>query len=340
MEKHKVVIIGAGPGGLRCAKILAEKGLEVVLLEKEKEIKRKICAGLWFINRRASDLNLPDDIFQKKFDRIFFKTRREEFYFRYSKPFITTLSREKLNEWLLKQAINKGAQVRFNSSVTEVNKDYVIANGQKIYFDYLIGADGSNSIVRRFLKLKTEIVAVALQYWVPGDYKELEIHFDSKRFGSWYAWKAPHNGLMSVGSGGFPQKMTKDINLKDNLINWCKENNLEIQGLNLEGAILNADYRGFKFNNIYLVGDAAGLVSELTGEGIYFAIASGEDVAKMIINNKHKPILINNILKIRRKHKIILKMFYLNKYFNEAIYSLSFNLLKIKFFKNLFIELI
>ena len=337
MEKHEVVIIGAGPAGLRCAEVLAEKGKDVIVLEKEKVIKRKICTGLWFLSKRAGYLNLPDDIFQKKFNQIHFKTKRNEFILERDKPFIATLSRERLSEWMLGQARSKGAQIRFDLPVTEVNENYVIANRQKIYFNYLVGADGSNSTVRKYLKLKTEKVGVALQYWVKGNYKDLEIHFDAERFGPWYAWEAPHNGFMSVGSAGSVRILPKP-SLKDIIISWCKENNLDIEGLQLEGALLNADYQGYKFKNIFLVGDAAGLVSELTGEGIYYAMASGEDVAKMIIDNKHKPILINSILKTRNKHKILLTLFSLNKNINSVIYYILFKLLKFEFAKNFFIE--
>jgi flavin-dependent dehydrogenase len=47
----------------------------------------------------------------------------------------------------------------------------------------------------------------------------------------------------------------------------------------------NADFRGWKFGNIFLVGDAAGLLNPVTTEGIYYAVKSGEGVAKFIRGN-------------------------------------------------------
>ena len=47
MEKYKTVIVGAGPGGLRCAKILKDNKEDFILLEQNSDINRKVCTGLW-----------------------------------------------------------------------------------------------------------------------------------------------------------------------------------------------------------------------------------------------------------------------------------------------------
>ena len=47
MEKHEVIIVGAGPAGLQLAKILAENGKDVLVLERlsEEKIGSKLCTG-------------------------------------------------------------------------------------------------------------------------------------------------------------------------------------------------------------------------------------------------------------------------------------------------------
>jgi flavin-dependent dehydrogenase len=46
MERYDVIIIGAGPAGLKCAEILGGSELKVLLIEKNKTIGPKVCAGL------------------------------------------------------------------------------------------------------------------------------------------------------------------------------------------------------------------------------------------------------------------------------------------------------
>jgi geranylgeranyl reductase len=180
---------------------------------------------------------------------------------------------------------------------------------------------------------------VGIQYWINKEFEDIEIHYDFDRFGPWYSWIAPHKGITSIGVGGIPRLIsTKKI--KENLIKWCAENDYDISDAKFEGAPINGIYQGYRFNDKFLIGDAAGFPSPLTGEGIYFAMASGEDVAKTIINKNHDPILIKKILDIRKKHEIILNTFKLNKTLKKMEYNLLFSLLEFKFFKNMMIDLV
>lgn len=107
----------------------------------------------------------------------------------------------------------------------------------------------------------------------------------------------------------------------------------------MEGAPINYCYKGYKFGNKFLAGDAAGFASGLTGEGIYFAMASGDDVAKMIIDKNYKPLLIKKILRKKRKHEFILG--FLKKRFLAEIGMNSFVfLLRFEYFKNQTIKFI
>jgi len=338
MEKHKTVIVGAGPGGLRCAKILAENDEKFIVLERKLKFDRKICTGLWGLTDKTCYMGLPNKLFGKKFNKILISTPYRKIEVKLEKPFVATLDRKKLSEWMYKEAKKSGANIAFNSSVSKIEKNYVISNGKKIFFDYLIGADGSCSIVRKSLGLSQNI-GMAIQYWFKRESKKIEVHYDADRFGPWYIWVVPHKGITSIGTGGGP-KIMPIKKMKDNLIKWCAENEYDISDAKFEAAPICYDYKGYSFNNKFLIGDAAGLPSGLTGEGIYFAMASGEDVAKIIINNNHKPILINKILDIKKKHELILKTFMLNKTLEKVEYNLLLSLLKFKFFDKMVIDLV
>lgn len=338
MERYKTVIIGAGPGGLRCAKILAETNEDFVLLEKNPGLKRKICTGIWGLTKKTEYMGLPDKLFKKKFKKVIFSTPHRKVEVKMEKPFVATLNRLELSQWMLKEAKKSGANIFFDSPVSQIKKDYIITNGKRIKFDNLVGADGSYSIVRKSLGL-SQHVGIGLQYWVNQKFKDLEVHLDADKFGPWYSWIAPHKRKTSIGTGTDP-RLIPSKKLKKNLNLWCSEKGIDVSSAKLEWAPINYDYKGYRFNNKFLIGDAAGFTSGLSGEGIYFAMASGEDVAKIIVNKNHKPSLIQKVLDIKKKHELIAEAFKLNKTLERVEYNLLLSLLKFKFFDKRTIDLL
>ena len=70
--------------------------------------------------------------------------------------------------------------------------------------------------------------------------------------------------------------------------------------------MINYDFRGYHFGNRFLAGDAAGLASGLTGEGIYPAILSGETIAKLIIDPSADTTNLDRLIDKQRKHQRLL----------------------------------
>ncbi|MBM3199388.1 NAD(P)/FAD-dependent oxidoreductase [Candidatus Woesearchaeota archaeon] len=330
MIKYKTVIIGAGPGGLRCAKVLAENDEDFILLEQKQKFERKVCTGMWGITEKTRYMGLPDDIFEKKFNKLVISTPNDKKEIKSEKPCVATLNRKSLSLWMMKQAKKAGANIQMGSLVSEINKEFVICGGVKIYFNNLVGSDGSNSIVRKSIGLPTG-TGLGMQYWTKQKFDNMEIHLSPDLFGQWYGWIAPHSKLTSIGTGGDP-KIVSAKKMKENLDMWCKQNDFEVSNSTFESAPINYDYKGFKFGNKFLTGDAAGFTSGLTGEGIYFAMASGEDVAKMIINSKHKPALIEQVLSIKRKHELIASLFNTNKRIQKIEQRILLLMFSSKFF--------
>ncbi len=83
---------------------------------------------------------------------------------------------------------------------------------------------------------------------------------------------------------------------------------LSIEKTKFEAAHINFDYRGFAFGNRFLAGDAAGFASGLTGEGIYPAILSGEEVARGILNKNYNYPGIKHLLKMKNGQEKLLVM--------------------------------
>ena len=69
-------------------------------------------------------------------------------------------------------------------------------------------------------------------------------------------------------------------------------------------------YQGCQFDDrIFLVGDAAGMASKLTGEGISFAIISGREVARKIIDPEYEMVALSKALKNKRKQEKLVDLF-------------------------------
>jgi len=300
MKSYDAIIIGAGPGGIICASILKKAGMKVILLEKSNALGKKACAS-GLTRKDVEYLGIPHKELDFCFTEITLHTRWQRIVGKASKPILFTISREKLARWMVN---HYGVKPRMNAMVTEIGKDYVIVNKkEKIYFKYLIGADGSASIVRKRLGLKTEKLCLGMHYIVKGNkYNAIELFFDSSLLKNSYFWIFPHKGYASIGCGAEPSAISPDV-LRHNFKKWLKNKHIDVSTAKFEAFPINFDYQGYKFGNKFLIGDAAGLAYDATGEGIYQAMASAEDIANIILDKSYKPKHIPEILAIKEKQR-------------------------------------
>ncbi|MDD3190687.1 MAG: NAD(P)/FAD-dependent oxidoreductase [Candidatus Pacebacteria bacterium] len=298
---YDIVIIGAGPAGLACATELSKSDLKVLVLEQKDIIGPKVCAG-GLTRKDLSHIKIPKQLLDVRFKKMTLHTPLAQTTIEDDNDMICTIDREKFANWQL-QKLKDSANVtiKTNCKAIAIDKDKVTINDSfAINYKYLVGADGSFSAIRRFLKIETKETAIAIQYIIPTEkYKELEFFFDSKLFKAWYAWIFPHKGYVSIGCMCDPRNLSAKT-LQQNFDKWLRKNEIDISKGKFEGYAINYDYRGYKFGNIFLAGDAAGLGSGLTGEGIYQAIISGEEVAKTILNEKYKAPKIKELLETKR----------------------------------------
>lgn len=295
MRNGKVVIVGAGPAGLTAAKILSESNKDVLVIEKSANgcIGDKPCAGSI---RPEMIGQIPPNLIENTVDRKITWLGNKKILSHYDKPIISFVSRLSLGQWQLKEAKSAGAEIFDNTRAIALNQSkntvtckYNDGEIEKINYDYLIGADGSNSIVRRSLGYDTKQRCLCVEYHIPCEGKnardDFKIFIDLVRFGPTYAWIFPHGKYLSVGTGTL-QGLLSMKELVKRFKSWA-----DVVGIDLdaEGVIkrscpIYVGYHGFQHGNIYLTGDAASFASTTTGEGIFQAMRSGEIAAKSILN--------------------------------------------------------
>jgi geranylgeranyl reductase len=315
----EIVIVGAGPGGLAAAKMLAEAGKDVLVLERNKIPGLKVCAG--GLTNLELSYGIPKSILERQFNRVLLDLEGTEVSLKDSGKLMCTVRRTNLGKFQAKQAQKAGAKIRYGTKVTEIGKNFVKVGKEKIPFKFLIGADGSASIVREYLGLKSDKLAIGIEYEVKGRFKDLEVIFNRKLFGSLYAWIFPYKNSAMIGAGCYSNEMSA-VEIKKNLDEWCAEKGYKIKGKKLIAAPLNMSYKGFKFKNVFLVGDAAGFTMDLTGKGMGPAIISGEEVAQGILDPKYDFPRIEELLEIKASQEKTRELIATRPYLTKFCYLL------------------
>ena len=309
-KQFDVIIVGGGPAGLECARELSKSSLRVLLLEKEEGFGDKLCAG-GLTTKDMDVLPLPDHIIEQKILRTSIHSRHRDAGTVTKVPALFTVDRRVLGAYQRSLLDGTDVEVRTNSQVIEIrDSSVVLKDGTEYGFSYLVGAEGYNSLVRRHLGLKVQKKLIGFQYTIPvkHEYPALEINMDARRFSVWYAWIFPHGDRIAVGCCCDPQRVDPQ-KIKAGFHDWLNERKIDPGDARLESYPISYDYRGVKFGDIFLVGEAAGLASGLTGEGVYQSLVSGQEVAKMIMDPLHKSIELEQVLKYNRILERVMAVF-------------------------------
>jgi flavin-dependent dehydrogenase len=193
--------------------------------------------------------------------------------------------RSRLDQFLAEQAADAGADFRDGVKLTglDVNDDAVEATvgGSRIHARVLIAADGANGTTARAAGIDDDRdYGVALEGNLPNEAIDAE-RYRSRLFlelgvvPGGYGWVFPKGDHVNVGVGGWAREAPT---LRGHLSRFCREYELD------EGRLESV--RGFRLplikpttelarGRVALVGDAAGLVDPLSGDGIYEALLSG-----------------------------------------------------------------
>ncbi len=327
MERVEHLIVGAGPAGLRAAEVLAAAGRDVLVLEKNPEVGPKTCAG--GLTRKAvrelAALGLPEDLGFDSVGHVAFTGGTARTLNPVAST-VRTIPRRDLGQLQLCWARRAGAEVRTGVAATglDLTARTVRAGDRVIHYDRLIGADGSDSGVRRALGMPHPRAYFAAEFNVPGlRLAPLRIECDPDILLNGYFWVFPHTSYTSIGAVA-PKKLVAPSFIRRYLRERAEALGAKLGSVPFEGATLEVSHAGFDFpGGVHLVGDAAGMPSSLTAEGIYSALVTGEETARRIIEPSFPSPKTSSWLRVKRAHDRLASALANSVVRNAVLYGLA-----------------
>ncbi len=280
------IVVGAGPGGSSAAHALATAGASVALIERARFPRDKPCGGGVLVGALR---RLPFDISPVIEREIFgFRVRYRrgrEFRHRYGQPLAVMTQRARLDAFLAERACEAGAALREGTAVRSIEANGAVrvrtADGESLRAGVLIAADGANGVVRRALGLPRLRAAVALEGNIPRARPtaarwtdDVGLELGSMRGG--YGWVFPKGDHLNLGVGGYPAdapQLRRELAAYSHCEGFDPDQLTQLRAHHLP---LRDRGQPLRIGPIALIGDAAGLIDPLSGEGIGNAIHSGQ----------------------------------------------------------------
>ena len=337
MEKYDAIVIGAGPAGACAAYLLAKYGIRVLVIDKEHFPRCKPCAG-GFTSKtlKSFDFSITEEI--RYITKSIVVSYKGDVFHKISGNKVLTemVERTDFDHFFINKAISSGAKFLDGIKVEKIsreNGEFIVETNEQVFrCEYLVGADGANSIVNRtFNIVEKDIYGFAVETNCPVS-RELignfNMSFDFGVIPNGYLWIFPKDEYLCIGAYTANKKM-KHINKY--LAEYIEKLGLLPESEKFMGHI--TPFYGIHYKQpdyaCILVGDAAGFVDYWTGEGVYYAVKSGTIAAEVILSSINAASFQSELLQKRYDREIIqgLKLgYYIGKTFYNYL-PRTFNVL-------------
>jgi geranylgeranyl reductase family protein len=290
-----VVVVGAGPAGSSAARVAAERGSTVLLVDRARFPRYKTCGGgLIGISIDHVPASVLDTV-ERRVGTVRFTLRGgSSTSHTEDRAFLSMVQRERFDDALVAAAVAAGATFVDGVLVKSVREEefVVLATNQgEIRARAVVGADGTNGQCGRYVGVATGGVDLALELEITTPavrrgWNE-EVFFDWGEDAGSYAWMFPKDDILTVGviqAKGSPDATRRYL---DRWVGQLGLEDAEVQRSTGHLTQWRRDDSPLRRGRVIVAGDAAGLLDPWTREGISFALRSGTWAGEAAADGEH-----------------------------------------------------